>query len=196
MGTQRNEDIITLRELLLIVLYSMCSVGSILVGSFGSCALFHAVVNSGYSGVPAMMQIYFEQCTSLVCAMHWRMQYHVIICLFFFKDSRSSVMPHSDSSGSVCTIDHSARLDLSSLDPVVRQPDIATSLGLIATFVSVRCLVYPLPSLHVNAFYLTLCPSYFKRVLLQIQLRAIWQPFAMHKYLFRWEILGLETCLS
>ena len=30
-------------------------------------------------------------------------------------------MPHSDSSGSVCTVDRSARLDLSSLDPVVRQ---------------------------------------------------------------------------
>ena len=78
----------------------------------------------------------------------------------------------------------------------LRQPDAAMSLGLIVTFLSVLCLVYPLPSLHVNAFYLTLCPSYFKRGLLQIQLRAIWQPFAMHKYPFRWEILGLETSRS
>ena len=117
---------------------------------------------------------------------------------FSLKGSRSSRWTpppamkqyiNDPSAGSVCTVDRSARLDLSSLDPVVRQPDAATSLGLIVTFVSVRCLVYPLPSLHVNVFYLTLCPSYFKRGLLQIQLRAIWQPFAMHKYLFRWEIL-------
>ena len=38
-----------------------------------------------------------------------------------FADSRGSGVPHSDSSGSLCTVDQSARLDLSSLDPVAQQ---------------------------------------------------------------------------